>query len=159
MAVKFSHMKATMHSINVGVLRDGKSRDFNVTVGDLSQIFPDEFGSGTDQEKGGDAATAATFGMEIRNLTSQQRETLGVKETGGIQISTVEADSFAEDIGLTQGDILLSLNQHPINSTDDLQRLKANLKPGDAVAFRILRRQSRGGPWVASYLAGTLPNR
>jgi serine protease Do len=146
-------------SLDVGVLRDGKHHDYKVVVGDLAQIFPDQFGGGKEDEKGGATATAATFGMDIRNLTAQQRETLGVKESGGIQISSVEPDSFAEDMGLMQGDILLSLNRQPINSTDDLQRLKANLKPGDAVAFRILRRNGRGGPWVASYVAGTLPAR
>jgi len=146
-------------TLDVGVLRDGKHDTFKVTVGDLAQIFPDQFGEGSDQDNGPQTATAATFGMEIRNLTAQQRDTLGVKEQGGIQVSTVEPDSFAEDIGLEQGDILLSLNRQPINSTDDLQRLKANLKPGDAVAFRILRRQSRGGPWATSYVAGTLPVR
>jgi serine protease Do len=146
-------------TISVGVLRGGKNENFTVTVGDLSQIFPDQFGDGNDKSQGEPGQTAATFGMEIRNLTPQQRETLGIKEQGGIQVNSVEPDSFAEDIGLHQGDIILSLNQHPINSTDDLQRLKSSLKPGDAVALHILTRQGRSGPWTSSYVAGTLPNR
>ncbi|MGO9255074.1 MAG: Do family serine endopeptidase [Bryobacteraceae bacterium] len=147
-------------TLDIGVLRDGKHQDFKVVVGDLAQIFPEQFGNGSDQDQGKEAATAATFGMEITNLTDRQRETLGIKESGGIQVRTVEPDSFAEDIGLLPNDILLSLNQHPINSTDDLQRLKATLKPGDAVAFRILRRERRNnGPWTPSYVAGTLPSR
>jgi serine protease Do len=144
-------------SLNVGVMRNGKTENYTVTVGDLSQIFPDQFGNGSEKEQGEQAQTAATFGMEIRNLTPQQRETLGIKEQGGIQVNSVEPDSFAEDIGLHQGDIILSLNQHPINSTDDLQRLKSTLKPGDAVALHILTRQGRSGPWTSSYVAGTMP--
>jgi serine protease Do len=147
-------------SLNIGVLRDAKHQDYKVAVGDLAQIFPEQFGNGTNQEQEKGTATAATFGMEITNLTDRQRETMGLKEPGGIQVRTVEPDSFAEDIGLQPNDIMLSLNQHPINSTDDLQKLKAALKPGDAVALHILRREHRNsGEWISSYVAGTLPNR
>ena len=44
-----------------------------------------------------------------------------------------------------------------INSTEDLKRLQATLKPGDAVAFRIMTRQGRAGEWASSFVAGTLP--
>jgi serine protease Do len=146
-------------TLDVGVLRDGRHQDFRVVVGDLAQIFPDQFGNGNDQDQSPDTAAAATFGMEIVPLTERQRETMGLKEQGGIQVRSVEPDSFADDIGLQPGDILMSLNRQPVNSTDDLQRLKANLKPGDAVALRILRRDRSTREWVSQYVAGTLPSR
>jgi len=147
-------------TLDVGVLREGKHQNYKVVVGDLAQIFPEQFGNANDQSQGAETETAATFGMEILNLTDRQRETMNLKEQGGIQVRSVEPDSFAEDIGLQPGDILMSLNSHPINSTDDLQKLKATLKPGDAVALRILRREHRNsGNWVSQYVAGTLPNR
>ena len=147
-------------SLDVGVLRDGSHKDFKVTVADLTQVFPEQFGSATDQSQNPEGATAATFGMEITPLNDRQRETLGIKEQGGIQVRSVEPDSFAEDMGLQAGDILMSLNKQPINSTDDLQKLKSSLKPGDAVAFRVLRREHRNsGAWVPSYVAGTVPSR
>ena len=146
-------------SLDVGVLRDGRHQDFKVVVGDLAQIFPDQFGNGSDQNQSPEAATAATFGMEIVPLTDRQRETMGLKEQGGIEVRSVEPDSFADDIGLQAGDILMSLNRQPVNSTDDLQRLKANLKPGDAVALRILRKDRSSREWVSQYVAGTVPSR
>jgi len=36
-------------------------------------------------------------------------------------------------------DILMAINKQPVNSVDDLQRIQAKLKPGDAVAFRVMR--------------------
>jgi len=147
-------------SLDVGVLRDGARKNFKVVVGDLAQIFPDQFGNGSEQDQGSPTATAATFGMEIMNLNERQRQSMDLKEPGGIQVSSVEPDSFADDLGLHPGDIIMSLNRQPVNSTDDLQRLKGNLKPGDAVAMRILRRERRtSGPWVSQYVAGTVPNR
>ncbi len=147
-------------TVDVGVLRDGKHENFKVVVGDLAQIFPDQFGNPSDQNQSPEAATAATFGMEITPLTQRQRETMDLKEQGGIQVTSVEPDSFADDLGLQAGDIIMSLNRQPVNSTDDLQKLKANLKPGDAVAMRILRREHRNsGDWISSYVAGTVPSR
>jgi serine protease Do len=82
---------------------------------------------------------------------------MGLKQSGGVEISEVESNSFAEDIGLLANDVLLSINNQPVNSTDDVKRIQATLKPGDAVAFRIMRKQGRGGDWQSSFVAGTLP--
>ncbi len=95
--------------------------------------------------------------MQIQNLTDRQRQTMGLKVTSGVQVVSVEPDSFADDLGLKQGDIVLSINQHAVNSTDDLMRYKATLKPGDAVAMKIMTKQGRGGDWTSTYVAGTLP--
>jgi S1-C subfamily serine protease len=96
--------------------------------------------------------------MEIQNLTDRQRQTLGVKVPGGVQVVSVDPDSFAADLGLKPGDIVLSINQHPINSTDDLMKFRNELKPGDAVALRVMTRPNRNADWTSSYVAGTLPN-
>jgi S1-C subfamily serine protease len=95
--------------------------------------------------------------MTVQNLSDAKRQTLGVKESGGIEVVSVDPNSFADDIQLKKGDILLSINQHPINSTEDLKRVQATLKPGDAVAFRVLSRGGRGGDWTSNFVAGTLP--
>ena len=95
--------------------------------------------------------------MSIQNLTDQWRENLGLKQPGGILIAEVEPESFAEDVGLLQNDVLTDINNLAINSTDDVKKVQATLKPGDAVAFRVLRRDPRNGGWSASFLAGALP--
>jgi len=144
--------------LDVTVMRNGKRENYKVVVGDLAQIFPDKFGDGNEKGQGPAEAGAASFGMQIQNLTERQRETLNLKVPGGVQVVSVEPDSFAADLGLKAGDIVLSINQHPINSTDDLMKLKATLKPGDAVALKVMTRQGRGSDWTSSYVAGTLPN-
>ena len=57
--------------------------------------------------------------------------------------------------------MLLSINNKPVNSVPDVQRISATLKPGDAVQFRILRAtgQGRNAEWKPVFLAGTLSAR
>ncbi len=142
--------------VNIGVLRNGKRENYKVVVGDLAQIFPDKFGGPRDEAKSQTDAGVTSFGMMVQNLSEAKRQTLGLKTTGGIEVVSVDPSSFADDIGLKKGDIVVSINQHPVNSTEDLKRVQATLKPGDAVAFRIMTRQGRGGDWTSSFVAGTL---
>ena len=146
------------NTLDVTAIRDGKRQNFKVVVGDLTQVFPDEFGSGKKEEPDKAESTTARFGMSIQNLTQAQRDNLGVKERGGVQISSVEPDSFAEDIGLAQRDILLSINRQPVNSVQDVQNIQKGLKAGDAVAVRILRQDRGTRDWSSQFLAGTLPS-
>ena len=145
------------NTVNITVLRDGKHDNYKVVVGDLSQIFPDSFGNPNDTAKNNQDGTTVSFGMSIMELTGQQRTNLGLKENGGLQVVEVEPDSFAEDVGLQQGDILMSINRKPVNTTEDVKHIQSTLKPGDAVAFRVLRKAGRNGDWQAAYFAGTLP--
>ncbi len=146
-------------SLDVAVVRDHKRQNFRVVVGDLAQLFPERFGTGNEQESNKAEGSAVSLGMRLENLTDQRRETLGLKEKGGVRVYSVEPDSFAEDIGLLAGDVLLSINHQPINTVDDVTHVRDTLKPGDSVMFRF-ERKARGtnGEWTAAYAAGTLPN-
>jgi len=143
--------------VTITVLREGHRQDFKVTVADLSQVFPDQYGSGKDKLKPNEEATQARFGVSIQDLTAEQRRQFNVKETGGVLIQQVEPGSFAEDIGLAPKDILMSINRQPVNSVADVKRIQGTLHAGDAVAFRVLRQGRGQSSWTAVYLAGTMP--
>ncbi len=142
--------------LSVGVMRNGRHEDFKVMVADLGQVFPEKFGNGApgDQSKD-DAAAQAKFGMYVQNLTSAQRQDMGVQ--GGVQVSSVEPNSFADDVMLMANDVITAINNQPVNSVADLQRIQGTLRPGDAVALHIMR-QDNNHKWVSAYLAGTLPS-
>jgi serine protease Do len=148
------------NSLRVEVLRDSKHETFNVVVADLAQIFPDKFGSGKSEEAGPAEGTQARFGITIENLTEPRRQNMGLtSQHGGVLISAVEPGSFAEDILMQHGDVLVEINRQPVNTVDDVRRIQNALQPGGAVAFRVLRQNNgRGGNWVSVFLAGVLPN-
>jgi serine protease Do len=147
------------NSIDVTVVRERKRQNFKVQVADLARLFPERFGNGNETAQEKEEGTSVSFGMSIQTLSERQIETLGIKEKGGVQVVEVEPNSFAEDIRLQKGDVIIAIGGQHVNSTEDVKKVQATLKPGDAVQFRVLRRT--GGPnsanWTYAYLAGFLP--
>jgi len=74
-----------------------------------------------------------SFGMTIETLAERQIETLGIKEKGGVRVIEVEPNSFAEDIRLQKGDVIIAIAGSMINNIEDVKKVQATLKPGDAV--------------------------
>jgi serine protease Do len=146
-------------AVNMAVLHDGKRENLKVIVGDLSQLFPESFGGQVKPESAPGEPAQQIFGMDIQPLTASQRQTRGIREQGGVLVSNVEPSSFSSDAGLVADDVLLSINNKPVNSVADVQRIGATLKPGEAVQFRVLRAtgQGRNTEWRTVFLAGTLP--
>jgi serine protease Do len=147
--------------VNMTILHDGKRENLKVIVGDLAQLFPESFGGDVKQESAPGEPAQQIFGMDIQPLTASQRQSRGIKEQGGVLISNVEPSSFAYDVNLLADDVLLSINNKPVNSVADVQRIGAALKTGEAVQFRVLRAtgQGRNTEWRTVFLAGTLPAR
>jgi serine protease Do len=146
-------------AVNLTVLHEGKRENLQVIVGDLSQLFPEQFGNGKEPEAVKGTATSVEFGMTIKPLTAGLRETMSLKDSGGVVIDTVEPASFAEDIGLQQKDVLVAINHQAVNSIEDVKRIQATLKPGQAVQFDVLRETGTGrtSTWQKAFLGGTLP--
>jgi serine protease Do len=73
----------------------------------------------------------------------------------------VDEDSFAEDIGLMEKDVILSINRQPVTSPEDVKRIQGTLKPGDAVAFHVMRPTAGGRghapTWNTLFVSGALP--
>ncbi|MGP8244256.1 MAG: Do family serine endopeptidase [Bryobacteraceae bacterium] len=142
--------------LGVTVIREGKKMDFKVIVGNLARVYPGRFGSADNAEPGQQAETAVSFGMSLQSLTEQRRQSLGLKEQGGMEVTQVDSSSFADDIQIQPHDILMAINNKPVASMEDVRRIKATLKAGDAVAFRVLR-HGQDNSWTTLFLAGTLP--
>ena len=154
-------------TVNVTVLRDGKRESYKVVVGNMAQIFPDTFGGSGQNEPNQPAATSVSFGMTIVPLTDRQREGMELKDKGGVRVEEVEPNSFAHDIKLVPGDVILSIGYVdkgipvtiPVTSVEDVKRVQGILKPGDSVKLRIMHRDSpRSGAWYSAYRAGVVPN-
>ena len=146
------------NSLNFTVLRDKKERHFTVTVADLAQLFPDRFGGGKSHDAAPSESAEARFGIQIENLSAERQKTLGLKESGVRIVGEAVPGSFAEDVGLLPDDVITAINRQPVKTVEDVKRIQGTLKPGDAVAFRVLRKARGQQEWQPLFLAGTLPN-
>ena len=99
-------------------------------------------------------ASQARLGVALQNLDRSGRQELGIA-SGGVVVASVEPGSFAEDIGLANGDVILAINRQPVSSAADVKNIMQSAKPGEAMAFKLMR--NTGGRWESAYTAGTLP--
>ncbi len=146
--------------------RDGKSMSFKVAIQDRSEVFKDDprLGSAPQEEEPAkvEGVTQARFGMKIRTLTDADKENDGLQGKTGVLVMSVDSDSFAEDIGVQEKDVITSINRQPVTSVDDVHKIQSSLKPGDAVAFRVMRSAQGGNgrrsTWNSFFVSGTLPS-
>jgi serine protease Do len=141
-------------SVGLKLLRDGKPVEVSVKIGDRAELVAAN-GAGKESAEGEEGETThARLGVNVQNLTDSDREQMGLK-AGGVLIASVEPGSFAEDIGLQKGDVLVEINRHHVASGAEVRNVMQSAKPGEAMAFKVLR--NNGGNWTSLFAAGTLP--
>ena len=124
------------------VWRDGQSSELHATVGEAPQnprIASAEDDRSGDQS-GGEGATA--LGMHFSALTSDlQRELHVGRNVHGVVITRIDSGSFADTLGLSRGDVLVSINQQPVRSpADAAQHLNEIAKSPKKSALLLLNR-------------------
>jgi serine protease Do len=74
--------------------------------------------------------TRGRIGVAAQELTVELASSFGLKEPKGALISGVEKGGPAAKAGIVPGDVILSFNGKPIDSSADLARFVADTKPG-----------------------------
>ncbi|MBV8073449.1 MAG: Do family serine endopeptidase [Acidobacteriaceae bacterium] len=141
--------------------RDGKRMDFNVVIAERSVVWKEEVGENRmESPQASKPLTPARFGITIMRLTEKERQDLHIDDKSGVKVVTVDPGSFAEDIGMQEGDAILSINRQPVTSPDDVMRVQTAFKPGQPVAVHVVRGAGIGhhGEPQRFYLSGRLPD-
>ena len=81
---------------------------------------------------------------------------LDVPAGKGVIVQDVKTGSFAEDVGLSRGDIILEINKQAVDNEDQFTRVSSTLKSGQDVVF-LVRQRGAGRQGGTIFLAGTLP--
>ena len=147
--------------------RDGKQLDYKVAIAERSVVWQGEPQLGENNPPELPKATPtpagpAKFGMSIQRLTPREVKSLQIDSGTGVKVASVDPGSFADDIGMQEGDAILSINRHPIASPDDVVKVEASLKPGQAVAVHVVRGNLPNGAGKRAepqrfYVSGRLP--
>ncbi|WP_298268585.1 DegQ family serine endoprotease [Geobacter sp.] len=115
-------------TVKVKILRDGKPREVEVTVGRLAE-----------GEEGGTKVAEEKLGMTVRELNPELAAKMGLKESGGVVVTAVESGSAAEGAGVQPGDVIREIGGRPVATVADYDKAIRSYKKGDVIRF-LLRR-------------------
>lgn len=141
-------------TIQLGYIRNGQNHTANVTVADrakmMEAINKGQGGENNPSENGNGRNEQARLGITVSNLP--QGAPAGLH---GVLIQSVKPGSFADEIGLQEGGVIVSVNRHPVNNVNDFRAIIAGLQSGSDVAFEVVNPQAPNSG--SFYRGGTLP--
>jgi len=79
------------------------------------------------------------IGVGIQDVNSSLAQSFGLERPTGALVSTVESGGPAEKAGIKPGDVILSFNGKPIDSSSQLPPLVAQAKPGSKATVEVWR--------------------
>jgi len=142
-------------TVQLGVLRNGVKQNFSVGIADRAKLFADN-GNQNDENStpSGSDASESKLGIQVDNVPAQISSKLDIH--GGVIVTGVRPGSFADDIGILSGTVILEINKKPISDKADFNSIVNGLKSGQDVAFKV-RMQGPNAPSGATFFGGTLP--
>ncbi len=79
------------------------------------------------------------LGISVTRVTSDLAAGLGMSETKGVIVNSVQPGSGAERAGVRQGDVITAINDAPVSDTNAFRNKVASNAPGSEVTLTILR--------------------
>jgi serine protease Do len=117
--------------VTLGVLRDGKDKDIEVTLGELNPK--------TEQLARGEE-TVSNLGLAVADITPQIAQKYEIpKGEHGVVVTGLEPDGVASQTGIREGDVIVKVNRKEVASAKEFDTEIARTAPGDE-ALLYLRR-------------------
>lgn len=117
----------------VKVLRDGKVRTLKVRIDEL----PAEEALQQAQSEQSKVKTDR-LGLQVGALSEEQRQQLEI-EQGGVLVELVEQGAAAQ-AGIRRGDVIVKINNTPVQEPREFSQLVQNLPGGKSVPVLVIRR-------------------
>jgi serine protease Do len=137
------------HTVKLDVIRDGKRREFKVTLGERdadAATTPASQGGGEDAD-----AAAERVGVSVTAIDERVRQMTGIDDdVTGVLITHVTPNSPAGMEGLLRGDIILEANGRKVIKSSDLLEEVRKVEDGGYLRLYVLR--PRGGQSFFSIL-------
>ena len=80
-----------------------------------------------------------SLGVQTQAITPRIAQLLGRKDSNGVVVTGVEADSAAQHAGLHPGDVLTAVNGKPLHNTQELRNVEGLLPLGSTVQLTVWR--------------------
>ncbi|VXB63572.1 putative periplasmic serine endoprotease DegP-like [Luteimonas sp. 9C] len=137
--------------VRMQVLREGRTRDFDVTLTALESGAASANSRDAQSPSPASAASGNALGLTGRDLDAAQRRQFGLAGDEGVLVASAGRGAAA-NAGIAQGDVILRVGRTPVGSAAALDRALQSVQPGDTVMLLV---RGRGG--ATQYRAVTLP--
>jgi serine protease Do len=101
------------------------------------------------------SVTRGWIGVQIQTVTPDLADSMGLKQASGALVSEPQKDSPAAKSGIQAGDVIVSVDDAPINDARELARKIGTMVPGATVKLGMVR---GGQDKTLSLTLGTLPD-
>lgn len=81
----------------------------------------------------------AYIGVAIMDITPQKAAEMNLPNMNGVLVAQINEDGAAQKNGLSEEDIILSVNDIKVNSSSELREILMQSSPGETVKLTILR--------------------
>jgi serine protease Do len=139
--------------LKISYVRDKQQKETSATVEDRTRVFSNTEGRVNSTP---DEPAPAEFGLRVESLTPERAQRVGVEGQKGVLVSQVEPASFADDIRFAPGDLINEVNGQSVTTIDEYRKAIAQLKPGQNVVFKVLRK-SYNDRVMTVFLSGVVP--
>ncbi len=139
--------------VKISFVRDKQQKETSATVEDRTRVFSNTEGRVNSTP---DEPAPAEFGLRVESLTPERAQRVGVEGQKGVLVSQVEPASFADDIRFAPGDLINEVNGQSVATIDEYRKAIAQLKPGQNVVFKVLRK-SYNDRVMTVFLSGVVP--
>lgn len=145
-AVENSHDLAAMvaatpvgRTVPVSIRRQGKQQTLSLTVG--------KFPANTDEEQEASQPTQGKLGLQLQDVTPEMAQKRDPSVDHGVMVVGVQPESPAAEAGIRPGDVLLQVNQQPVNSAAEVKEAVAQADAQQPLLLLVQR--DRGSFFVA----------
>jgi serine protease Do len=137
-------MNGAVVGINTAIVAQGQGIGFAIPINLAKSLLP--------QLKAG-KVIRGWLGIMIQDLTPELAKSFNIKETRGVLVANVSADSPAAKAGIQQGDVITSFNGNAVKSSRELSQMAASTAPNSRVKIDIIR---NGTPKTIELTVGTM---
>jgi serine protease Do len=147
--------------VQLSIIRNKQTITTTVEVGDRNKIITELSNApdAPDDQRPGQDSTGGILGVLVKNLTPDQAKEISTQlhltAPQGVLVTDAIGGGFTSEMGLQRGDVILTLNQKPVATVEDFNRIAGPLKSGMDVVLLVARRSMRS--FTTVYLADRLP--